>query len=75
MSKIDASKEQIGVYKFYLGVVMGVLFALIGWMASNHKTANTKALYSAGVSGVVMFGAVIVINRKIRIKIDEIKKA
>lgn len=73
MSQIDATKEQIGVYKFWLGVVIGTLFALVGWAGSNYKTAKTHVLCCAGTSSVVMFGAVVVINRKIRIKIDEIK--
>lgn len=40
MSKKDDIKEQIGMLKFWLGVLVGSVLAVVGWAVTNFETAN-----------------------------------
>ena len=40
MSKIDKVKEKIGLAKFWLGVVVASLLAVVGWGITNYAKAE-----------------------------------
>lgn len=35
MSKLDKKKEKIGILKFWLGIAVATLLAIIGWAVTN----------------------------------------
>lgn len=47
MSKKNEIKEEIGNLKFWLGVLVGIIVAIIGWVATSYKTADTPLLIAS----------------------------
>ena len=50
MAKIDELKEELGILKFWLGIVAATILALIGWIATNYQKADWLILVGAGFS-------------------------
>ncbi|EMC8720068.1 hypothetical protein VMZ54_001881 [Campylobacter coli] len=50
MAKIDELKEELGILKFWLGIVVATILALIGWIATNYQKADWLILVGAGFS-------------------------
>lgn len=40
MAKIDKIKETISLAKYALGILLGLIFAITGWIISSYKTAD-----------------------------------
>ena len=74
MSKKDDIKEQIGMLKFWLGVVVATLLALIGWCATNYEVAKVWLLALSLVLSVVLLFLAIWIVRKIHRKIKKLRR-
>ncbi|EAI3581728.1 TPA: hypothetical protein VCM63_001950 [Campylobacter coli] len=75
MAKIDELKEELGILKFWLGITVATLLALIGWSATNYQKADWFLLVGAVICIFIAIGFLIVINKKIKAKIKEIGKA
>ncbi len=41
MAKIDKIKETISLAKYALGILLGLIFAMTGWIVSSYKTADS----------------------------------
>ena len=41
MAKIDRIKEIISLAKYALGVLLGLIFAMTGWVISSYKSADS----------------------------------
>ena len=74
MSKKDDIKEQIGMLKFWLGVVVGVLLAIIGWVVTNFETAKVWLLAASLITSIFCLILIIFILKKINKKIQKIRK-
>lgn len=74
MSKKDDIKEQIGMLKFWLGVVVGVLLAIIGWDVTNFETAKVWLLVASLITSIFCLILIIFILKKINKKIQKIRK-
>lgn len=74
MSKKDDIKEQIGMLKFWLGVVVGVLLAIIGWVVTNFETAKVWLLVASLITSIFCLILIIFILKKINKKIQKIRK-
>ena len=46
MAKIDKVKETISLGKYALGILLGLIFAMTGWLASSYKTTEPALLIS-----------------------------
>nr|CDL66958.1 unnamed protein product [uncultured bacterium] len=75
MAKIDELKEELGILKFWLGIVVATLLALMSWIATSYKEADLFLLVSAIVCVFVSIVLLIIVNKKIKAKIKEIGKA
>lgn len=75
MAKIDSLKEELGILKFWLGIVVATLLALTGWTITNHQKAEWLIIIGAIVCIFVAIVLLYVINKKIKTKIKEIEKA
>lgn len=73
MSKIDELKEEVNWLGRWLTAFIVTMFALVGWLALNYKTAEELLLYAASV-GVVFFAITIyLINRGAIKKIKQMR--
>jgi len=41
MAKIDRIKETISLAKYALGILLGLIFAMTGWVISSYKSADS----------------------------------
>lgn len=63
MSKLDELKEEVNWLGRWLTAFIVTMFALVGWLALNYKTAEELPLYAASI-GVTFFAITIyLINR------------
>ncbi|MGX2983605.1 hypothetical protein [Helicobacter sp. 23-1045] len=74
MSKKDEVKAQIGIFKFWLGVVVATLLALIGWCATNYQNVETWLLILSLVLSFVCFILIVWIYNKINKKIKKLRR-
>jgi len=44
MAKIDEIKEKISLYKFFLGIITGVILSIIGYTFSNYQNLKTSLI-------------------------------
>ena len=65
MSKKDDIKEQIGMLKFWLGVLVATLLAIIGWAITNYESARGWLLIAAPVASVFILVLIVWILKMI----------
>lgn len=75
MAKIDELKERMALLKFWLGILVAVFMALVGWLATNYKNTDLLLIIGASVCVVSSCFGVFIVNRRIRALLDEIRKA
>lgn len=73
MPKLDGLKADLEIIKFWLGIVVASFIAIIGWLASNYKTADDILIISALISLVFLLLAIFVFARGMKNKAKEIK--
>lgn len=71
--KLDEAKERLGLLKFWLGIIVGVLIALVGWLASNLETAKIYLLITASVLVIGLTFSILIINKEIAKILKEIR--
>ena len=77
MPKLDGLKEELGYFKFALGIVIAIFAALVGWIATNYNKAELWLIIIASITAIIFAIVAILLNKKTRkiIKqIYEIKK-
>ncbi len=73
MSKKNEVKEEIGVLKFWLGVLVGIIVAIIGWVATSYKTADMFLLIVALIMCVDFMIIAVLLQIKIFKKIRKLR--
>ncbi|MDD5158894.1 MAG: hypothetical protein PHI47_02490 [Sulfuricurvum sp.] len=74
MSKLDELKEEVNWLGRWLTAFIVTMFALVGWLALNYKTAEEFPFYAATI-GVAFFAiAIYLINRSAIKKIRQMKE-
>lgn len=73
MSKLDEKKEKISFLKFWLGIAVGSLLAIVGFCVSNLYKIELFILILSLVACVVLAGAVLVLSTKISQLIEDLK--
>lgn len=74
MSRAEKIKEQIGFIKFWLGIFVATILAIIGWIFVNFETAPYWQLILASISVIPIVVALFLAIRKFNKKLDEIEK-
>ena len=73
MSKLDETKERLINLRFWLGVIVGVFLAVVGWVATNYKNADNILLFWCALLIVVCIIAFVFIMQTIEKRLKEIK--
>lgn len=74
MVEIDGLKEELGLLKFWQGISVVTFISLIGFIATNYKKAELIILILASLALIFCFSFIIILNIKIKNKINEIRK-
>lgn len=73
MAKIDKHKERLTMLRFWLGIVVATLLAIIGWSITNFSKLETWLLLLSLLSIVFLVLVVIWLSIYIDKKIDELE--
>lgn len=77
MAKIDALKEQLKIFRFWLGSAMAIIVAIVGWLIANYEKISILLVIASIVAIVSLLCAIIAIsvimNKKIKI-VAKLKK-
>lgn len=73
MSKKSEIKEQISIFKFWLGIVVATFLAIVGWVATNYQRAETWLLIASSVLCIIFVGVAFWIHSKINKKIRKLR--
>lgn len=74
MSKKDDIKEQIGMLKFWLGVLVGSVLAMVGWAVTNFETAKVWLLVVSLITSIFCLILIVFIVGKINKRIKKLRK-
>lgn len=77
MAKIDKIKEEISLFKFWLGISLALVISIISWiLTANHNWSlyNLK-LIGCSITTIIIFALIaIFLSKKIRKKLKELEK-
>ncbi len=73
MSKESKIKEKIGILKFWLGIVVATLLAIVGWAITNFGRVNLWFLFLSLFAIICLCVASIVISRHINKHINDLE--
>lgn len=73
MSKKDKVKEKITYLRFWLGVAVATLLAIVGWALTNYTKIESWLLFLSFIAIVVLLPMIVIVMRKIDKKIDELE--
>lgn len=74
MAKIDKLKEQLGILKFWMGIVVACIIGTIAWVFTNFKNIEILQIVISIITIFPMIIIYFIINEKINEKLDEIEK-
>lgn len=74
MAKIDETKEIIGFLKILFAMTLATAIALIGWTARYYNSIDNKLFIMSILAFVFLQFWFIILLKKIKIKLDELKK-
>ncbi|MFP4332509.1 MAG: hypothetical protein ACLFQJ_04355 [Campylobacterales bacterium] len=73
MAKIEKVRELIGYLKIVFGVFIAVGVSLVGWLFQNSEKISDVKIIVAVLTIVCLAVGIIVVNKKILSKIDELE--
>ncbi|GEM_PF-6431065 len=74
MAQADKVREQIGLFKYWIGIILGILVGVSAWLFNNIEQI---AIWKAWLSGLLIIFCVIVIvvlNHKLVSAIDKLEE-
>ena len=74
MSKLDKAKEKIITLRFWLGIVVDTLLAIVGWSIKKKKKIGLFLLIISFVVVLVLVVVVVLLSRYINTKINELEE-
>ena len=74
MSKLDEKKLEIEFLQKQFFVALAVMFALLGWMATNYAIAASLIISLAFVAFFISVGFVVTVHKKIILLIREVSE-
>lgn len=73
MSKKDKVKEKIIGLRFWLGIVIATLLAIIGWVVTNYQKAEFWLVVFAFLTAMFLVVLAMAFSIKIDKKVDELE--
>ena len=73
MSKKDKVKEKITYFRFWLGVAVATILAIIGWVLTNSAKVELWLLFLSFIAIIILLVMIIAVMRNIDKKIDELE--
>ena len=73
MSMKDVKKEKISALKLWLGIAVGALLAIIGFLATNLRQVEDWLILTGSFAIIALFNFAYMLNRKINRLIDELE--
>jgi len=73
MAKIDRVKELIGYLKVILGILVAIDISIIGWLFKYESDISIAKIILAVLAIAVLTIAIVLVNRGILRKIDELE--
>lgn len=74
MTELDGAKEEIAYLRLWLGIMIATGLSLTGWLLGNFLSAHWL-LVGSGFAGLVSIGfGCFALHRRIKSKIDEVKR-
>lgn len=69
----DKVKEKITYFRFWLGVAVATILAIIGWVLTNSAKVELWLLFLSFIAIVILLVMIIAVMRNIDKKIDELE--
>ena len=73
MSMLDKKKEKISALKLWLGIAVGALLAVIGFLATNLRQIEDWLIITGSFAIIALFNFAYLLNRKINRLIDDLE--
>jgi len=73
MAKIDKIKEKISLYKFFLGIITGMILSIIGFIFANYKNLKISLIVISIISIIVLIYIFALLLSLIIKNIDELE--
>ncbi len=73
MAEIDKQKEKIAFLRSVFILLLGSLFALIGFIVTKYPLLNEIQLILSDIAGIILLGIIIFLLIKILKEIDKLK--
>ena len=73
MGKLDRAKEFIGYLKVVFGILVAIDVSITAWLFKHVETLETAKLVFSLLAVVAVTVAIVIVNRKILTKIDELE--
>jgi hypothetical protein len=74
MAKIDKIKETISLAKYALGILLGLIFAMTGWIVASYKTADSILIILTFILVAVFVNFSIMLLKFILNKIESLEE-
>ena len=73
MAKIDEIKEKISLYKFFLGIITGIILSVIGYTFSNYQNLKTSLIILIIISLIILLYLFVLLTSIIIKHIEKLK--
>jgi len=73
MAKIDKIKEKISLYKFFLGIITGMILSIIGFIFANYQNLKVSLIVISIISIIVLIYIFALLLSLIIKNIDELE--
>jgi len=73
MAKIDKIKEKISLYKFFLGIVVGMFLSIVGYTFSNYERLKFSLIIIIVVSLIILIYIFVFLLSLIMKNIDKLE--
>ena len=73
MAKIDKIKEKISLYKFFLGIITGMILSIIGFIFANYQNLKVSLIVISIMSIIILIYIFALLLSLIIKNIDELE--
>jgi len=73
MAEIDRVKEKISLYKFFLGIITGIILSIVGYTFSNYHILKTSLIIIMIIALVILIYVFIILTSIIIKEINKLK--
>jgi len=73
LAKIDEIKERISLYKFFLGIIVGIFLSIVGYTFNNYQHLKTSLMILIILSLIILLYIFIILISIIFKNIEKLK--